>query len=236
MRGLLLAAVAFAVAAAVVWGAAFHTTAAARGDATVLARFLELNPPATHPLAAQVVRLADPVPVAVLTVTIAGIALVRRRVRLALAVSAALVGANVSTQALKVWTAEPRPVESPPGAHVAAQSWPSGHATAAAALALCLVVVAPSRLRPYAAMLAGVFALGVACSVLVLGWHLPSDAIGGFCVAATWTLAAVALARRRPCAHAGGVKPSDRSVSSTRREPNSTSSRRRSARMRRRPA
>jgi membrane-associated phospholipid phosphatase len=115
-------------------------------------------------------------------------------VGLALAASIAVVGANVSTQALKVWTAEPRPVDSPAGAHVAAQSWPSGHATAAAALALCLVVVAPSRLRLPAAIVAGAFALGVACSVLVLGWHLPSDAMGGFCVAAAWTLAAVALA------------------------------------------
>jgi membrane-associated phospholipid phosphatase len=236
MRRSLFAAAAFAAAGAAVWAVAFHTTAGARADATVLARFLELDAPGADRLATQVARLADPVPVAVFTLAIAGVALWRRGVRLALAASAALIGANVSTQALKMWTAEPRPVDAPPGAHVAAQSWPSGHATAAATIALCFVIVAPRRLRPPAAMLAGAFALAVACSVLVLGWHLPSDAIGGFCVAATWTLAAVALARRRPCAHAGGVKPSDRSVSSTRREPNSTSSRRRSARMRRRPA
>jgi membrane-associated phospholipid phosphatase len=195
MRRSLLAAGAFAAAAAVVWAVAFHTTAGARADATVLARFLELNAPETDRLATRIAALADPVPVAVFMVAIAGAALLRRRVRLALAATAALVGANVSTQALKVWTAEPRPVDSPPGAHVAAQSWPSGHVTAAAALALCIVVVAPSRLRPHAAILAGAFALGVACSVLVLGWHLPSDALGGICVAAAWTLASVASAR-----------------------------------------
>jgi membrane-associated phospholipid phosphatase len=198
IRRPLLAAGGFAFAAAVVWAVAFHTTVGARADATVLARFLELNARGADPLATDVARLADPVPVAVFTVVIAGVALLRRGARLALAACTALIGANVSTQALKVWTAEPRPVDSPPGAHVAAQSWPSGHATAAATVALCLVVIAPSRLRPPAAILAGGFALAVAGSVLVLGWHLPSDAIGGFCVAAAWTLAAVALAGAGP--------------------------------------
>lgn len=196
MRRLLLAAGAFAAAAVVVWAVAFHTTPGARADAAVLARFLELDTPGTHGLATSVARLADPIPVAVLTVAIAGVAISRRRPGLALTASAVLVGANVSTQALKVWTAAPRPVDSPPGAHVATQSWPSGHATAAAALALCLVVVAPSRLRPLVAALGCAFALGVSCSVLVLGWHLPSDVIGGACVAAAWTLAGVALALR----------------------------------------
>jgi membrane-associated phospholipid phosphatase len=195
MRRRLLAVGACAAAAAVVWAVAFHTVAGARADAAVLAWFLELSVPGMHRLATAVARLADPAPVAVFTAAIAGIALVRGRVRLALTASAVVIGANVATQALKVWTAEPRPVELPAGAHVAAQSWPSGHATAAAALALCLVVVAPSRLRPPAAVLGGGLALGVACSVLVLGWHLPSDAIGGFLVAATWTLAGLAWAR-----------------------------------------
>jgi len=201
-------AAAFAAGAAVVWAVAFHTTPGARADATVLARFLELDAREAQVLATRLARLADPVPVAVFTVAIAGVALVRRRVRLALAASAALVGANVSSQALKVWTAAPRPVDAPPEAHVAAQSWPSGHATAAATLALCLVLVSPPRLRPYAAILAGAFALGVACSVLVLGWHLPSDAIGGFCVAVSWTVAAAGMARPpRPRRTSAGVPP-----------------------------
>jgi membrane-associated phospholipid phosphatase len=197
MRPSLLAAAALAGVGAVVWAVAFHTTAGARADATVLAHFLDLNAAGTHRLATRIARLADPVPVAVFTVAIVGVAFVRGRAPLAVAMAVVLVGANVSTQALKVWTAEPRPVDAPPGAHVATQSWPSGHATAAATLALCLVVVAPSRLRPPAAILAAAFAVGVACSVLVLGWHLPSDALGGFCVAAAWTLAICASVRGR---------------------------------------
>jgi hypothetical protein len=122
MRASLRAAGVFAAAAALVWAVAFHTTAGARADATVLARFLELDTPRMHQTATRLARLCDPVPVVVFTVAIASLALLRRRVRLALAALAALAGANVTSQALKVWTAAPRPVDAPPGAHVEAQS------------------------------------------------------------------------------------------------------------------
>jgi membrane-associated phospholipid phosphatase len=65
-------------------------------------------------------------------------------------------------------------------------------------LALCAVMVAPRRLRPLVATAGGLFALAVAYAVLVFVHHFPSDVVGGFFVAAIFTLLAVALLRRWP--------------------------------------
>ena len=93
-----------------------------------------------------------------------------------------------------------------------AKSWPSGHATAAMSLALCCVLVAPGRWRPAAAALGAAFTVAVVYSFLALGWHYPSDVLGGFLVATSWTLAAVSglLAMQERRAGPGGrtVRPS----------------------------
>ena len=61
-------------------------------------------------------------------------------------------------------------------------------------VALCAVLVAPRGLRPLAALLGTGLAIGVSYSILVLGWHFPSDVLGGFFVAgATTSLALAAL-------------------------------------------
>ena len=58
------------------------------------------------------------------------------------------------------------------------------------------MLVAPPALRAAAAMLGGAFAVGVGYAVLVLGWHYPSDVLGGFLVAGLWTSLAVAVLHR----------------------------------------
>ena len=86
-------------------------------------------------------------------------------------------------------------------------SWPSGHATAATALALSVVLVVPPRLRPVTAVLALLFIAGVGISLLILAWHMPSDVLGGYLMAALWMALAVAglraAERRWPAARAG---------------------------------
>jgi hypothetical protein len=81
-------------------------------------------------------------------------------------------------------------------------SWPSGHATASMSLALCLVLVVGPRLRPLAALVGATYAIGVGYALVALGWHLPSDVLGGYLVAASFTLvgaaALAALETRRP--------------------------------------
>ena len=63
-------------------------------------------------------------------------------------------------------------------------------------LALCAVLVAPPALRTAAAVLGGALAVGVGYALLVLGWHYPSDVLGGFLVAGLWTSLAVAALHR----------------------------------------
>ena len=94
----------------------------------------------------------------------------------------------MTTQLLKPLLAAPRPITLLEFPVVAAASWPSGHATAVMSLALCSVLAAQARLRPFVAALGAAFAVAVCYSFLELGWHYPSDVLGGFLVAAAWTL------------------------------------------------
>lgn len=82
-------------------------------------------------------------------------------------------------------------------------SWPSGHLTAATSLALCVVLVAPVALRPYAVVAGALGVLATAYSILVIGSHHPSDVAGGMLVAGAWTgVVVAALERGRPATRA----------------------------------
>jgi membrane-associated phospholipid phosphatase len=59
-----------------------------------------------------------------------------------------------------------------------ANNYPSGHATVATSLALGLLLVSPSRWRPWLAIVGGCFSATFATGVLFVGWHRPSDALG----------------------------------------------------------
>jgi hypothetical protein len=116
-------------------------------------------------------------------------------------VALVLGGANVTTQLLK-----PALAQAPlyPGMDTA--TWPSGHATAAMSLALCLQLVVPARFRPAAAAVGGLFAVAVVYSILILGSHEPSDVLGGFLVAGAWTALGVAGLRSASADRAAGPR------------------------------
>lgn len=106
----------------------------------------------------------------------------RRRdaVRVLLTLAVALTLALVA----KVTVAEHRPparlwVEAPDNA----QSFPSGHTTIAAALALTLVLVVRGRARPLVAVLGVLVTAGVALARMYLGVHYPPDVAGGILTA-----------------------------------------------------
>jgi hypothetical protein len=100
----------------------------------------------------------------------------------------AMVLASTTTELLKPLVGHPRTSEwLDSGAGAAVASWPSGHATASMMIGLAAVLVAPRRLRPLVALLGTGLAIGVSYSILVLGWHFPSDVLGGFLVAGCWT-------------------------------------------------
>jgi len=167
--------------------AAYGSDAAREADATSLLGFVavESNGGSLPDLLAH---FGDPGAVIVIGALLAGIAALRGRPRVAAAIVLLIGITSVSSQVLKTVLAYPRYEGMIGGAHVAPEAFPSGHSTAAMAIALCLVLAAPARVRPLAALVGAGFALGVAFSVIALGWHFPSDAVGGFLLASGWAL------------------------------------------------
>jgi membrane-associated phospholipid phosphatase len=133
-----------------------------------------------------VTALLQPLPFALWTGLLASLALVRRQPKIALFVVMLCVGATATTEALKPLLAEQRFFALLGDAQISADSFPSGHATAALALAVSALVTASPKLRPYAAVGGLVLFASASYSVLALGWHYPSDLVGGLLVVAFW--------------------------------------------------
>jgi membrane-associated phospholipid phosphatase len=185
---LLCLAAASAVGALAVWLAAFVLPGGRGLDASVLEAFTGVARAPLTPRIRGVASLADPWPFAIAAAGLIAIALLRRRWLMAAVVPAILLVANVVTQQLKPGLADERIVDIRGVDWFYAGSWPSGHSTASMSLALCLVLVVGPRLRPLAALVGAGFAIAVGYSLVVLGFHLPSDVLGGYLVAATFTL------------------------------------------------
>jgi membrane-associated phospholipid phosphatase len=153
-----------------------------RLDATALHGLGALRGSWADSVAHLLPHLADPLPLVVILAAIcaAGWALGRRRQ--AIAAAALVAGANVVAQMLKVALAHPR-VQAVGVEPLGPEAFPSGHATASMSVALAAVLVAPARWRATVASLAAAYVIGVCTSILVLGWHFPSDVIGGLLVA-----------------------------------------------------
>lgn len=164
-----------------------------QGDDRTLNGFVGLNSPRLTPLLNDIAHSANPKPYAIAAVVLALIALARGRGRVAVAIPLLFVLTGLTTETLKHLLASPRFDEwLGPHWQISAASWPSGHSTAAMTMALCAVLAAPPRLRPTVAVLGSAYALAVAYSILTLGWHFPSDVFGGYLVAATYILLAIA--------------------------------------------
>jgi membrane-associated phospholipid phosphatase len=191
----LVVAVACALAAAAVWLVAARTGWGAAIDERTLTGFAGLDRPRVEEAAEAMASLVDPPGFAAFATLVVGAALVRARFRLACVVAVVLVAANVSTQALKGGLPA---ADAAVALGAGSGTWPSGHATAAMALALCAVLVASRRLRPFVAAAGGLAAIGVAYSLLLLGWHPPSDIAGGYLVAMGWTALGVAVVNAAP--------------------------------------
>ncbi|MGD9694506.1 MAG: phosphatase PAP2 family protein [Thermoleophilia bacterium] len=122
---------------------------------------------------------------AVIGAVIVGLALLRRRPRLALGAAVLIAGANISAQILKA--ALPRPDLHPDPWVPTSGTFPSGHVTVAMSLAAALLLVAPAVLRWPVAALGAAYAAGVGVAVITLDWHRPSDVLGAYLLTAAWT-------------------------------------------------
>jgi membrane-associated phospholipid phosphatase len=191
-RTLLAMAGGCAVAFCVLLFFAYASSGARWLDASALSGFVELQDHRFGSLAADIVNLGDPGPVIVVTALLMTVAAAGGRLREAAAIVALVGVTSVSSQILKALLAYPRDDALIFGAHVYPAAFPSGHATAAMTLGACGVLAAPRGARPIAAALGALLALAVGYSVVTLGWHYPSDVVGGFLLATFWTLIAVA--------------------------------------------
>jgi membrane-associated phospholipid phosphatase len=195
---------------AATWVLAELVPAAHVRDAVALNDFTELGRPRVDMLANGLLRLLDPLLYTVWGLGLVAVAWMRGRPRVALAVALVLPAAPLMAEVLKPLLAH---VHARVGwQSIGAASWPSGHATAAMTLVLCALLVAPARLRPTIAALGSVFAVAVGFSLLILAWHMPSDVLGGYLLAALFVSLAVAALRaagRRWPSGAGRLSPAD---------------------------
>lgn len=202
-RYLLSAAVACALAAMVVLLAAYGWGPAANLDVAALHGFMSLDTPSVDRLAGRIALSMNVAPMLVIltALCLAGLAAGRsRQVVTALGVVAA---ANLTTQILKAVLAHPRFDAALGPVQPAAAAFPSGHATAVMSLAVAALIIAPRRIRPVVAALSAIYVLAVSLSVLILGWHFPSDVVGGMLVATGYGCLGLALMRTL----AGGRAP-----------------------------
>lgn len=114
---------------------------------------------------------------------------------------AAACAAMASTQFLK-YVVFDRPDLGVEG--YAANSFPSGHTTVAAASAFVVFLVSSPRTRPIVAALGTAFTVLAGASTLANQWHRPSDVIAAFLVVAVWgCIAGAVLAAVRPALRTG---------------------------------
>lgn len=111
------------------------------------------------------------------------IALLRRRPALALRALILVGAANLTTQILKELLARPNLGVS----FLLDNSYPSGHTTFAASIAVSLVLVAPRGFRSAAAVFGWAWTSLMGILVIALGWHRLADVIGAILVVAVWS-------------------------------------------------
>jgi membrane-associated phospholipid phosphatase len=180
-------------AMALVWAVAGYVPGAHFRDAAVLHDFIMLGSPRIDQVGNFLLHLLEPELFAFWGLALVAFALARSRPRTAVAAVAMMALAPLTSETLKPLLAHPHVVLY--HVKIGAASWPSGHSTAALALVLSAVLVAPARLRPLVAVFGAAFAAAVGCFLLILEWHMPSDVLGGFLVAMLWTALAVAVLR-----------------------------------------
>ncbi|WP_328822620.1 phosphatase PAP2 family protein [Micromonospora rubida] len=181
---LVVLALAQTAAFVVVWRGALHTELGQWVDTVALTG----NRIGQDTIATPVDRILNTMSalsLLVATAVIGFIALIRRRVALAITATLLIAGANVTTQLLKHFLARPEYGIDPDRA-VAGNSLPSGHTAVAASVALALILVLPRTVRVLGAFVGAGYAAVAGVATLSAGWHRPSDAIAAFLVVGAW--------------------------------------------------
>lgn len=182
------------VLAAAVAGLLYLVTVGTRTGQLVGELILGGRPASSDTIVAaeQVLRTLSISSLVIGILAVIAIALMQRRLRLAVVAAAVIIGANLSTQALKLLVLDRADLLN--GLfYPLPNSFPSGHATAAASIAVGLVLVLPPLLRAPSVILSAIVVAVVAMSTLITGWHRMADAVGGVFVATAWGAGLAAL-------------------------------------------
>lgn len=107
-------------------------------------------------------------------------AVLRHRYAAAAAAAALVVGANLTTQALKAVS------ERPDFGYLTVSSYPSGHATVVVSLVLAALLVVPGQARTTVSLVGSAAITVTATAMLVASWHRPADIVGAVLVCLAW--------------------------------------------------
>lgn len=130
--------------------------------------------------------------IAVAVLVLVGIAVVRERYAAAAAAGVLVLGANVTTQAMKSLG------DRADHGYLTVESFPSGHATVVVSLVLAALLVTPDPARTTVSLVGSGAITVTAAATLVASWHRPADILGAVLVSLVWgtvVLAGWSLAR-----------------------------------------
>lgn len=170
-------------------------------DSTVMDWMVAHRAEPLVPAVSAVSDLFGPALVSLWTLLIVAILIVRdRSIERGLAVVAGVAGAAMITELVKLVVSRPRPpMHDHPGITEMTYSYPSGHVTGTAALALTTALVVTTAAAPAVRRVAVVIAVAItvvaAATRLYLGVHWVSDVIAAMAVATAAALTAPRLVR-----------------------------------------
>jgi membrane-associated phospholipid phosphatase len=190
IKGPLLLAALCVLGLVVVWVVAELIPAVHRQDAVLLHDFTVHDTGHIDGVSERLSHLLNPLLFTIWGIVLVLVAIARSRPRIALAVALVMTLAPLTSELLKPLLAHPHVRIG--SVLIGPASYPSGHATAATALAAGAWLVASPRWRPTVAVLSVVFVLAVGAALLIRAWHMPSDVLGGCLMGLLWLALAVA--------------------------------------------
>lgn len=170
-------------------------------DATVLRAVAHLRRPWLNGVAMDLTALGSPVLVALFTVALGALLLVKADRRGATILVATSFASALLTSATKVLFERPRPEVVTRLVEVVGLSYPSGHSLASAAVYLTAAFVLARHVSTLPERALGVaftagIVLFIGASRVYLGVHYPSDVFGGILLGTAWALLMATVLRR----------------------------------------